>query len=540
MRVGFLLHDISNPKELFGRDALLDNLIKDASLKGNVNVVGARRFGKTCLVKCAITLLRSRDDIGVYPIYLDFKTDQISGTDTCYHYMVAKLVEALYDEGLFTEKEKFGATIIEPCDDWSEIAESLKEIKGPRAAKLLEKVIKQMSLIIEKTILFVIDEYEYLFKSAFDSPIAFMKIRQLSSDLDADTDFKYFSFWLVGSTTWDEFCSEHPGSGEANTISEIEYVCPISFDAFKLLWEAECAKIDPQNSERVKFLRENVIFAFEKSGGVPCYGKDKIGKHLYKTGLLPDFTILSDLFKELTSKMMSIGEYKVLSQVATTPSKHKTSIHLTNLERKGLITKDSKGIYRVTISFLQEFILAGANDSEQVKSMKSTIEGLAETCFALIETINNQCKNMNEGHLFTLVNDSSSLEKDLRHPCYTPDQFVDFANALYKIYFERTKTNRNNQRWSRLHNNFFSTTHENGSKFAKCADLSRHIFGKAHERDLFNPRQGQFGIQDMLIELTGSHNEPYTSEDFINLQNALLTRFKDTLYNILVFLRDCK
>ena len=45
--IPFQVKDISNPKELFGREKLLDNLIVAAKLKQNTNIIGARRFGKT-------------------------------------------------------------------------------------------------------------------------------------------------------------------------------------------------------------------------------------------------------------------------------------------------------------------------------------------------------------------------------------------------------------------------------------------------------------------------------------------------------------
>ena len=155
------------------------------------------------------------------------------------------------------------------------------------------------------------------------------------------------------------------------------------------------------------------------------------------------------------------------------------------------------------------------------------IEELMVGIVKLIETINQQRVLQNKDPLFKLVIDSSTMEQDLRTPCYTSDQFVDFSSALYRCYFERTKETR-----GYLHKKYFSTTEENGSVFAKCTDLCRHIYGKAHERDEFKQRPGQFNISDMLMELTGTINEPYTSEEFIKIQTELLKRFKVELEKI--------
>lgn len=103
--IPFQVKDISNPKELFGREKLLDNLIVAAKLKQNTNIIGARRFGKTCVLKTVCTLLKEKEDISVYPVYIDIKTSDIKGTDAVYRHMIGILVESLYNNGLFTEPE---------------------------------------------------------------------------------------------------------------------------------------------------------------------------------------------------------------------------------------------------------------------------------------------------------------------------------------------------------------------------------------------------------------------------------------------------
>ena len=126
--IPFQVCDITDPQKLFGREKLLSNLIVAAKLKQNTNIIGARRFGKTCVLKSACTLLKQQDDITVYPVYIDVKSSDVKGTAAVYRFMIGILVESLYIDGIFTEPERFGSVNITPCDDWAEIAEQLEQL----------------------------------------------------------------------------------------------------------------------------------------------------------------------------------------------------------------------------------------------------------------------------------------------------------------------------------------------------------------------------------------------------------------------------
>ena len=92
----FQVYDINEPSILYGREQLLDNLLVAARLKQNINIIGARRFGKTCVLKTSCTLLKRLDNITVYPVYIDVKSSDIKGTAEVYRYMLGVLVESLY------------------------------------------------------------------------------------------------------------------------------------------------------------------------------------------------------------------------------------------------------------------------------------------------------------------------------------------------------------------------------------------------------------------------------------------------------------
>lgn len=175
--IPFQVKDICNPQELYGREKLIENLVVAAKLKQNTNIIGARRFGKTCVLKSVCTLLKEQDDISVYPVYIDIKTSDIKGTDAVYRYLIGILVESLYNNGLFTDTEKFGSVEITPCGDWTEIAESLEHLSSTRIQSIFQRLVYWLADLLDKTILFMIDEYEYLFKYALDSTSGFMKLR---------------------------------------------------------------------------------------------------------------------------------------------------------------------------------------------------------------------------------------------------------------------------------------------------------------------------------------------------------------------------
>ena len=113
--------------------------------------------------------------------------------------------------------------------------------------------------------------------------------------------------------------------------------------------------------------------------------------------------------------------------------------------------------------------------------------------------------------------DISSLEYDLRTPCYTKEQLSDFTSALYKYYYERLKKSKDD---------FGGFLY---GKFGKCVDIARHSIGGAHEMDFFEPHEGRFSRADLLIEIMGSPDELSSSHEYYKFQIGMLKLFKETL-----------
>mgnify|MGYP000954098748 FL=1 len=269
MEAAFSRSYIINPDELFGRNELLDKLVMLANNKYCVSITGLRRFGKTSVLKCLEYKLRSDSISKVYPVYYDFKEvgALIKGTDNAYKYMIAVLISSLTKDNLFSGIEKFGKIEIQSSIDWKDIFEQLEGVNSVRIQSLLEDIINLFSDLIEKTILFLIDEYEWLFKYTFDTPVGFMKLRSMASSIQQNGR-NPFSFWIIGALSWDYLCTL-TGSGELNVIDAPPvYIGPIDFSSFKNMWEQETEKIENCNDD----LKNLIEFAFKSSGGILFYG----------------------------------------------------------------------------------------------------------------------------------------------------------------------------------------------------------------------------------------------------------------------------
>lgn len=523
MKQPFEIIDISNKLSLYGRDTLLRKLIILAKRCENASIIGARRFGKTCLLKSIITEIRDSKNIKVYPIYLDFKTEDIKGTDAAYRYMISSLVVSLNNDKIFTSEEDFGLIKISPSDDWTEVDEQLLSLSSVRLQTCLKKIVTFFAAFMEKTILFVIDEYEYLFKYVLDSPASFMKLRDLSTSV-IENDLRPFIFWISGALNWDHLCSVI-GSGECNPISATEYVTPISKEDFVKMWNDECELIEDE-AYRKKVLAE-AEFAWKKSGGVPFYGK-LIGAYLVRNNSLPDHTICKPFFNEMLNKTLSVAEINTLKILVKGLGTASTSLGYSSLCDKGIIVNE-KNKTILPIEFLKEYIMAAIADSNLSKPKKAEHESIVFEISQIIENINKTQENKRRSYIFKPTVDSMSTFKDLTGPCFSTELFAEFSCAIYRIYFEWTKDTKPREL---LPNNNFRY-----NDFAQYVDIARHSLGKTHQMDTFELSDGKKSKPDMILALLGTVNEPKDPDEFYKLQMAFLRMFKTTLLEIQNYVR---
>lgn len=521
----FDMSTITRPESLYGRDDLLKRLTALARRNDNVQIIGSRRFGKTCVLRCMYTILRNEKSI--YPIYVDIKSDAIKDTINVYKYLISVLVEHLYRDDIFTKPEKLSGIELTPCDDWTEIYEYLQQenVSLVKSQKLFSEIVNTFAELMEKNILIMFDEYEYMFKFSFNSPEGFMKLRTLSTST-LDNGIHPLSFWIAGSKTWDEFCTLI-GSGELNVINATENILPISFDDFSKFWMQECESIE--ECELRTSLTAFVRKTYDASGGVPFYAK-QIGSYYLSNGHFPTYNVISNYLSEIESGLHP-QEKKILDELRKGPKVFAMSNFITNLEIHGLITIDPKSNQcSIPIGFYLDYLKANQLDKSLLITKETVVRQYVKQITDLVENINKTYKNKKDAYMFEPVNDSASLEDDLRVVCYDKDQFKDFCSALYRFYLERSKDEEQGLggrlpkgfRWNRFH---------------KIVDMCRHTFGGGHEIDMFEIRQGQLNKADVLKELLGSDNEPYKAEEFAMLQQQILVRCIKELEAINVHIR---
>ena len=146
----------------------------------------------------------------------------------------------------------------------------------------------------------------------------------------------------------------------------------------------------------------------------------------------------------------------------------------------------------------------------------------------MIELINKQRINYKKEVIFRPVIDGATLEHELRTPCYTKEQLSDFASALYKYYYERIKSNKDEFRRFLF------------GKFGNCVDAARHSIGGGHEMDFFIPKEGRYSRADLYIEIMGTADELSTSQDYYKFQIEMLKRFKSTLDAMFKYIKENK
>ena len=120
--------DITDPKYLFGRNNLLSILYDHAERLDQIQLIGARRFGKTCLLKCLVTLLKSEGEHNAYPIYLDLKSHRINGTNNVYRYLSSTIISNLYvDEWINETPISYSDIVVSPKRNWREVYRQIDE-----------------------------------------------------------------------------------------------------------------------------------------------------------------------------------------------------------------------------------------------------------------------------------------------------------------------------------------------------------------------------------------------------------------------------
>lgn len=531
MDIAFLNGTITDPNLLFGRSKDLQVLNSFAKSLTQVELIGARRFGKTCTLKCLQTMLKNSTDAPVIPIYVDMSSDQIIGTSNVYRYLTARILATLFENKSIDSSEiEIDRTIIVLSEEWEKVISQLEAFASiTDIISVFKKVARYYSSVLNKCILFLFDEYEFMAQKAFDKPKAFMAIRKLSDEI-LPSGIPPISFWLAGASPWSKFVDNNSnvgGSGEFNTVTNTHYLVPIDNESFDNMWKYECMKITDE-TEKQKLISCSSK-AFQASGGVPYYAK-AIGKDYLATNCFPKYTKLKSQFIEM-EKIFSNEEKRILREIANGPKKYeKKSISLENLESYGLIRQAKSGNYIIPIMFYADFCRASLFEQIKVIETNSLLDK-QNRIIKLMHDINENWKILKSHYLFNLSNSMSLQQSTLHKQCLNEDIFASFIDKIYVIYWDSNTIDAGPTIPKRhdLPRRFQS------SKFRKSMDTMRHYLGNSHFTENFNP---QISLQDALLYIYGSQVRPQTTNEWLSLQDCFLSRFIDELELLNNYVKD--
>jgi hypothetical protein len=424
---------ITQEDEYFGRDNVIKQLTSFANMGLNKEIIGLGRSGKTSLLRIMDEKLRKEKSM-VYPVFFDFKeagTKTINGTQSVYRYMIASLIARLREDGITNGNYTVRGLTIKPSSRWEDIYASLSETSQPKTIEMFLDLLEICAKEIKKSILFLIDEYECLFKDRFERPEGFMPMRNLSSKTTSDGN-KLFSFWIAGAIDWVEMCIS-TGSPPLNVIdSPAIFLSPIDKESFHAMWEHEINLC--QDDEKKRFLSGKEEMAFNLSGGFPSFGK-QIGGYLLSYEKDPDNTIFDSNFKDML-KVLNESEKRCLCMLAKNHQDYSSNSVLDRLENIGLVKNDGQN-YKINIPYLATFL----NSMDTVLSKDSIPETyqIANEAEEYYRLINQNCRNNNKPLVFGLNLELSGIWNDIRTPCTSRADFGKFANSLRQLMFETTR-----------------------------------------------------------------------------------------------------
>lgn len=520
---------IDRIESLYGRNETIKTLLTYAKRRESLNLVGARRSGKTCILHTLLTTIKENSS-EIYPVLIDIKESGItSDTAATYRYILAETISSLNRDGYYCGQELTLAGIsFQSSEYYEDIFDdaTLKSVSGSKIQSMFQCLIGKINNELGMSVIILFDEYEVLLKYAFSKPVGFYKLRNI-----ADSNKFKFSFIVAGHEKWDRLITDL-GSGELNGIVAEEDVYPISRTAFSEMWQHECDLIEDAVSAAK--IRESEEYAYLKSGGVPFYAKN-IGSFMLVRGKRPRYSDLS--FEELLQSLTY--EEKVTLSKLCFGEKVLSSPYTDSLIAKGLIS-GGNDVFTVTIGFLKDYFASHKLDAQLIADFKLPCEKMAEEVSDLIKTINYSHKQNGNDYVFELANDSVSLFMDIGRLAADEDQFTLFSIAVYKTIFQRTasvkpdsKGNLKNFSKDRLPYSWRNTD------FVKMVDIFRHSFGQGHEMDGFVQGSNSMTLPQALIRCTGKSNRPYEQEEWIKLQEIVLTEFISELKVLLRKVNDC-
>lgn len=548
-KIPFENHTICDKNELYGRNGILKKLLYSVDERHDcINVVGCRRFGKTCLLETLVASIKNKENAQSYPIYIDSKSWQIGfpehgtiGTFNVYKYLLAIFLEEVTKEGLLKGDILIRDLILSPVYDRNIFYEKIKQYNSCSIADTFADTIRKFSHLLRKTIVFVFDEYEFLMTKAFSESTGFQTLRKLSSE--TYEGIRPFSYLVAGAVTWEHLCSSI-GSKELNTIgSHIHYVKPLKYDDFKNFWNHECEKIN--DDELKSKIINQVDMVFECCGGVPFHAND-VGSYLISNeGEFVEgyYAIIDEVFESLTE-----NQRKLLVEIEQSQNCVNKGKDLIILRQLGLVKQDEM---KLTIGFLKDYIQnellvpnnePPSNNNPITSEDTFDLEGIINEIKSFRKRINHdwttrqlwnsqRTDSKNYPPFKPSVEDLDNFDS-LGKVCHDRNDYKAFSGALYAIYYEGSSKGFN------LPLNFSprirsDRAESNVSLFAQLVMANRHVYGGHVD---YQPTEIPLSEED-VYKYINEGNEPLSKEDFKYAQQRMLTLCRDELKKMFEYLQ---
>ena len=500
--------DITDVNSLYGRKRQIDILNSCAKRRGNAGIIGARRFGKTCLLKSLENYLRHNDEFDAYPIYFDVKTQGIKkDSPAVYRSLAALLASKMCSDGMIPEGDfKISRRCsLDVSDDMLDMLVQMKEWKPEYQKEVLFFLANKVTEL-GKYVLLLLDEIDFLLLEALESPSDFSRIRVAATDKNCN-----LKFWVAGTSTWSSICTTI-GSPELNCGLENVTLPPLTKEEFEEMWKLECSLFDDAEQRNAFLSIRDTIY--RNTGGIPYYAKF-VGSHMINNGTIeiPDYQIIRDYLTEIVNnRFTSDVERSALYLLSDGEKTFEDAIPdgVSGLISKGLL-KVNGNAYSIVIGYLIDYLTARKQDTV-ISNVKEIEE---KELHSLVDQISRLRHNINIAYRgqepFTASTEDNAEFNILKIVCHDEATIDAFSGSLYKLYYEGSKLGQD------LPEKFRNDT------FSNMVRALRHLY---NHRDCVPTSM----TMDKLLALVCHGRMPYKEDDYFFMQKIML----DTLHKELL------
>lgn len=498
--------EINDIECLYGRSKAINTLKSCAKRRENVGIIGARRFGKTTLLKSMQSYLDSHTEINALPIYYT-PTNIHKNTFEVYSSLAALLAKKMYESKII-EEGPFNLSKRLVLDVSSDMLEMKIQISSWHEEYQIQSLFYLVDKLHEKGkyVLLLLDEIDSLLLEALGTASDFMSIRDYADKTDK------LKIWIAGTTPWKSITS-NVGSPQLNcgltpiTLSSMEK------EDFNVMWEDECSLIEDDNlCKELISLRDKV---YVKTGGIPFYAKF-IGSSFLNGSIqeMPDYSILRDHLCEIyESRFMSNLERSALIVLSKGPKEYSDIIPegITSLKAKGLVEKNDNE-YRIVFEYLADYVNAICSNSALEASPDVESKEREMLVAEIVRLWDGVIKAYKTNAPFIPSSRDTIEFSVLEKPCTDDGSLKAFATSLCILYYEGSDSGK------RLPSDFFN--HD----FCK---IIRSLRNKSDHGD--NKYEARIMDDDKLYSLINNGIVPFNVDHFKNIQSTLLNLFRKEL-----------